>query len=188
MHALVARETMMDTNEIVRELNALIQLDFDASRTYDQALKHVDERDVEVRASLESFRNDHLRHIVALRTVIEAHGGASIDPSWDLKGLLLEGMTKLRSVTGTLGALKAMRMNEKLTNRSYDRAAELELTLQAREVVLANLADERRHLAAIEAHIARLDREADELDDEADDADHPRVVPPPEDLHNGARI
>lgn len=183
---------MMEINDIVEELNELIQLDYDATKTYEQAIAAIDEGDTEVRAVLESFRDDHLRHIEALRTVIEAHGGAALEPSRDLKGVLLEGMTKLRSVTGTLGALKAMRMNEKLTNRSYDRAVELELTLQAREVVLANLADERRHLAAIEAQISRLGGEADAADEQTPidvgDADHPKVVPPPEDLHNGARM
>ena len=185
----------MDTNDIVEELNELAQLDYDASKTYEQALQHIDASDVAVRADLEAFRRDHLRHIDELRAVIEEHGGAPIDLSRDLKGVLLEGMTKLRSVTGTLGALKAMRMNEKLTNRSYERACELDLPLGARAFVLANLADERRHLAAIEAHIARLRGSADadaedveEVDAVVRTADAPKVVPPPEDLHNGGRI
>lgn len=180
----------MDTNDIVEELNELVQLDYDASKTYEQALAHIDEADVDVRADLESFRLDHLRHIEELRAVIEEHGGAPIEPSRDVKGVLLEGLTKLRSVTGTLGALKAMRMNEQLTNRSYDRAAELDLPAGARAFVLANLTDERRHLAAIEAHIERLRGDAgDELEDDDLDAEsRPKVVAPPEDLHTGVRM
>ena len=175
----------MDTNDLVEELNELIQLDHDASKSYEQALKRIEENDVAVRADLDSFLRDHLRHIGELREVIEAYGGAPMEPGRDLKGVLLEGMTKLRSVTGTLGALKAMRMNEKLTNRSYERASGLDLPLQAREVVLANLADERRHLAVIEAHIVRLGAD---LDDEGDAEGAPKVVPPPEDLHTDVRI
>jgi rubrerythrin len=186
----------MDTNDIIEELNKLVQLDYDASKTYEQALQHIDEGDAEIRADLESFRRDHLRHIEELSAVVEEHGGAPLEPGRDVKGVLLEGMTKLRSVTGTLGALKAMRMNEKLTNRSYDRAAELELPAGVRAFVLANLADERRHLAAIEAHIERLraagDAASDAVDDEddaeVDTADRPKVVPPPEDLHTGVRM
>jgi rubrerythrin len=187
----------MDTNDIVEELNELVQLDYDASKTYEQALQNIDEGDADVRADLESFRADHLRHIAELRTVVEEHGGAPIELGRDVKGVLLEGMTKLRSVTGTLGALKAMRMNEKLTNRSYERAAELELPAGARAFVLANLADEQRHLATIEAHIERLRAGADDVadDDVGDDVgaevgteDRPKVVAPPEDLHTGVRI
>ncbi len=181
----------MDTNDIVEELNELAQLDFDASKTYEEALAHLDQDDAVVRTDLDSFRLDHLRHITELRRAVEALGGAPIEPSRDLKGVLLEGMTKLRSVTGTSGALKAMRMNEKLTNRSYRRASELDLPPGAREVVLAGLADERRHLAAIEAHIARL---GEEVEDEAErereigDEGAPPVVAPPEDLHTGTRM
>jgi hypothetical protein len=79
-------------------------------------------------------------------------------------------MTKLRSATGTIGALKAMRMNEKLTNRTYEKQVRGELPPIALEVVTRNLEDERRHLAAIEEHITRLgeplDIELPDLDDE----------------------
>ena len=174
----------MDTNDTVEELNELIQLDYDASKTYEEALEHVDAEHVEVRADLESFRNDHLRHIAQLRTAIEAQGGAPIEPSRDLKGVLLEGLTKLRSVTGTVGALKAMRMNEKLTNRAYDRASEKDLPADVREIVLANLADERRHLAAIEAHLERLG----ERDDEATAGEDAPAVTLEPDIHTGVRM
>jgi hypothetical protein len=59
-------------------------------------------------------------------------------------------------VTGTVGALRAMRMNEKLTNKTYDKAVRLDLPPMALEVVTRNLEDERRHLAAIENHIDRI--------------------------------
>ncbi len=140
--------------DIVKALNELVQLDYDATKTYEQALEHVD--DPEVRADLAAFREDHLRHITELSAAVRDLGGEPIDPQRDVKGFVLESMTRLRSASGTAGALKAMRLNEKLTNRSYDKAAELSLPPAARQIVLANLDDERRHLAAIEAHIARV--------------------------------
>jgi hypothetical protein len=48
-----------------------------------------------------------------------------------------------------------MRMNEKLTNRVYDREVGLYMPPIAQVIVMENQADERRHLAAIEAHIER---------------------------------
>lgn len=149
----------MSDKDVIQTLNELIQLDFDATKIYDQALEHVD--DPIVREDLELFRADHERHIVELTRAVEELGGEVEEVSRDIKGVLLEGMTKLRSATGTLGALRAMRMNEKLTNRSYDKAAGKELPAEAFDIVTRGLEDERRHLAAIEAHIDRYgqDRE-----------------------------
>jgi rubrerythrin len=163
----------MDNEDVIKLLNELIQLDYDASKTYDEALEHVACTDSEVCIDLRAFRRDHVRHIAELSTMIENMGGTPIELSRDVKGLLLEGMTKLRSVTGTMGALKAMRMNEKLTNRSYEKAADNKLPLGIRDVVAANFEDEQRHVAAIESHIVRLaaDTARDEVDDELlDDA------------------
>jgi rubrerythrin len=163
---------MMTSEDIIKELNGLVQLDFDASLTYEQALQSIDEEDPEVREDLEAFRQDHLQHIDDLQRLILELGGQPIEPSRDVKGVLLEGLTKLRGITGTVGALKAMRMNEKLTNRSYDKMAELGLPQEAVQVIAVNLADERRHLAVIEAHLARLT--GDEVfEDDEDVAIHP---------------
>ncbi|MBX3155551.1 MAG: ferritin-like domain-containing protein [Deltaproteobacteria bacterium] len=144
----------MTNDEIIEQLNDLIKLDHDASKTYEAALERVDEKDQEVRIDLQTFMQDHLRHVTDLSVVITSLGGTPIEPGRDIKGVLLEGLTKLRSVTGTMGALKAMRMNEKLTNRSYEQAARKDLPPIAADLVEANLQDERRHLASIEQHIA----------------------------------
>lgn len=163
---------------IIETLNSLIQLDFDAVKTYEQALDRV--VDPEVEDDLEAFLADHERHITDLAEVIRGLGGAPKEVSRDFKGILLEGMTALRSVTGTLGALKAMRMAEKLTNSTYDSALALDLPGHVRAVVMVNREDERRHLSVIATHIERLshmrdDEEVDELALEADRADRPGV-------------
>jgi rubrerythrin len=139
---------------VVAHLNKLIQLDFDASLTYKDALVHID--DAFVRADLEMFLQDHERHVMELSTIVRDLGGEPIAVHRDLKGAVLESLTKLRSRTGTLGALRAMRTNEKLTNRVYDREAEVYMPPIAQAIVMENLEDERRHLAAIQGHIDRL--------------------------------
>jgi rubrerythrin len=140
--------------KVVDHLNKLIQLDYDASLTYKDALVHVD--DAFVRADLEMFLRDHERHVMELTSIIRDLGGEPIEVHRDFKGALLESMTKLRSRSGTLGALRAMRMNEKLTNRVYDREAGVYMPPIAQAIVMENLEDERRHLAAIQSHIDRL--------------------------------
>jgi rubrerythrin len=153
--------------EIVDHLNDLRQLDYDAVQTYEIAIGAVDED--AVREDLAAFKRDHERHITDLGRVIAAHGGTPEELSRDVKGVLLEGLTKLRSVTGTLGALKAMRMNEQLTNRRYDEAVELALPADVLSIVSANREDERRHLAAIESHIDRIGEGHEEHEHEEDE-------------------
>lgn len=147
--------------KVVDHLNKLIQLDFDASLTYKDALVHID--DLVVRLDLEDFLRDHERHVMELSSIVRDLSGTPIEAHRDLKGALLEGVTKLRSRTGTLGALRAMRSNEKLTNRVYDREMEVYMPPIAQVIVMENLADERRHLAAIEAHIERLSAKVPEV-------------------------
>lgn len=139
--------------KVCDHLNKLIQLDFDAAGTYREAVLHVD--DGYVRDDLHAFLGDHERHVMELTRIVRDLGGTPIEAHRDLKGVILEGMTRLRS-RGTVGALRAMRMNEKLTNRSYDKAAEVYMPPIGQVIVMENLADERRHLAGIEAHIERL--------------------------------
>jgi len=140
--------------KVCDHLNKLIQLDYDAAGTYQQALEHV--TDAAARSDLVGFLRDHERHVMELSGIVRDLGGAPLDVHRDFKGALLEGMTKLRSRSGTLGALRAMRMNERLTNRAYDRESAVYMPPIGQAIVLENFADERRHLAAIEAHIERL--------------------------------
>lgn len=139
--------------KVCDHLNKLIQLDFDAAGTYREALLHVD--DPGVRGDLHAFLGDHERHVMELSTIVRDLGGTPISAHRDFKGAVLETMTRLRS-RGTLGALRAMRTNEKLTNRSYDKALDFYMPPLGQAIVLENLKDERRHLATIEAHIERL--------------------------------
>lgn len=139
--------------KVCAQLNKLIQLDFDAAGTYREALLHVE--DPTVRADLNAFMGDHERHVMELSRIVRDLGAEPIDAHRDFKGVILEGMTRLRS-RGTLGALRAMRMNERMTNRRYDKASEVYMPPIGQVIVMENLADERRHLAGIEAHIVRL--------------------------------
>src|SRR5262245_57191796 len=84
-------------------LNKLIQLDYDAVLTYKLALEHVD--DAAVWSDLQTFLQDHERHVMELTAIVRDLGGTPIELHRDFKGALLGGMTKLRSRRGTLGAL-----------------------------------------------------------------------------------
>jgi uncharacterized protein (TIGR02284 family) len=145
---LPERRTEMLNENIVSTLNRLIQLDYDAVQAYERAIAKIE--DVSIRRELEGFKGDHERHIVDLSACVRDLGGVPEELSRDVKGVLLEGLTALRSVTGTEGALKAMKTNEEITNKVYEEAFQSALPGDVRDVVERNLRDERRHLAYIE--------------------------------------
>ncbi len=134
-----------------RVLKSLVQLDYDAMQTYEQAIARVDFQPI--REQLQRFHDDHDRHIRELSALLRANAEEPPERSRDFKGVVLEAMTLLRSVTGTEGALKAMHMNEKLTNKSYQEATEAGLPADAQSLVQKNYRDEQRHIRYIEQQL-----------------------------------
>jgi uncharacterized protein (TIGR02284 family) len=141
----------MDNNAMLKDLKELVQLDIDAIRLYDQALDNIDHP--ALHSQISSFQADHSRHVNDLSMVIRRLGGEPPKYAPDLKGILLEGFTAIRSMTGNEGALKAMRTNELLTNKTYDKARSWDLPMDIRQLIERNYADEQRHLAYIEQAI-----------------------------------
>jgi hypothetical protein len=133
-------------------LRTLAQLDIDASYAYRRAVAGIGIADI--RRELTWFWRDHERHIAALAEEIRRLGGEPPPPRRDAKGLALDGYTALRSGMGRLGALRAMRTNELLTNTQYEAALRERLPESARAVVVAGRADERRHLEYIDYVLA----------------------------------
>src|SRR4051812_38509766 len=97
----------LDTEQTIDIMNSLIKLDIDATRAYSQAMDNIDV--TEVREQLAEFKADHERHITDLSSEIISMGGTPTSPTPDLKGFFIENFTAIRSLTGTEGALKAMR-------------------------------------------------------------------------------
>lgn len=146
----------MDAKKHIKKLSELVQLDIDAVNAYETALKQIDHQ--EIHQSIELFRQDHLRHIRDLNDLIVKMGGTPVEFTKDLKGYLIDGMTALRSVTGTKGALKAMETNEVITNKNYSEAVEECSNLPEEALVLLrqNYADEKRHLAFIREALTKV--------------------------------
>ena len=141
----------MERDELVRKLRALVKVDMDAVRAYDRAIEETDVPAVKKR--FQSYRDDHQRHIRELSEVIRESGGEIPDMKQGIRGFLVRGFTDIRSRSGTYGALRAMRSNEKYTNIKYEDAAEWETGPLLKEIMFRNLDDERRHLNYIEQEI-----------------------------------
>lgn len=138
----------------LKDIKSLVQLDIDAVFAYEQALRHIE--DPEIHARISEFKNDHERHIQDLSQVLQSNGEKPPERSKDFKGYLIEGMTRLRSVTGTEGALKAMKTNEETTNKKYENALSWELPDEIHQLIQRNREDERRHLEYIIGCLQRM--------------------------------
>jgi len=137
----------MDPKDLNKQLSELAQLDIDAIHAYDQAIKNIDV--TSVREQLTQFKADHERHVRDLSDFIVRFGGQAPSFTPDFKGFLIQGFTGLRSITGTEGALKAMKSNEELTNRTYANALGKGFPVDVQALVQKNFEDEQRHLRAI---------------------------------------
>lgn len=142
----------MDTQKLIEKLSKLAQLDVDAINAYEIAIEKIDIQ--EIKKNLTQFKGDHKQHVKDLNDAIAELGGEKVKNEIDLKGALIGGMTALRSAFGNEGALKAMRSNEEVTNKTYDDAlAEKGMPVHIRELVSKNRDDERKHLAYIEQRL-----------------------------------
>lgn len=146
----------MNNNDLLDILGNLAQLDIDASYAYTQALKNIEDK--EIYNNIKDFRTDHEKHIQDLNKIMQFYGGTEYKKQRDLKGFLIEGFTLLRSSTGTIGALKAMETNEKITNKIYkDTLDKNYFPTDVRVIIEKNYNDEKRHLRYIRTLLKTLD-------------------------------
>ncbi len=134
----------MDDREIASRLKRLAQLDIDAVHAYGQAIKHIDMPDV--REHCTRFQGEHERHVTDLSGIIRRLGEEPPEFSRDFKGFLLQGFTAIRGLTGTEGALKALKTGEEMTNKKYSEALSWEMPLDIVSFIQRNYEDEQRHL------------------------------------------
>lgn len=136
--------------KLIKQLNDLIALDFDAADAYETAVRRLD-RDTLARETLTEFGADHLRHTVDLAACVRELGGTPAEKG-DFMSLLTRGKVVLGSLLGDAKILAAMRSNEDTTNQGYDEALELDGLAaypRVQEVLRRNRDDERRHRAWI---------------------------------------
>jgi uncharacterized protein (TIGR02284 family) len=146
-------DDMMDSKQLIKELNSLIQLDIDAYGAYGQAISELPIPPIQER--LDQFREDHKTHVTVLSNFVRNLKGTPPNFSPDIKGFLIKGMTAIRSKSGPEGALKAMETNEKLTNESYSKAVRWDAPNDIKMVLEKNYSDERTHLAFIKDALSR---------------------------------
>jgi rubrerythrin len=138
----------MDNRNIANRLKSICQLDIDAIHAYAQALEHIDQADI--KSTIARFQSDHARHVKDLSDMIRSYGQEPPEFSKDFKGFLLQAFAAVRSVSGSEGALKALRGGEKMTNESYGDAVSEAFPPMVLVLLKRNYDDEQRHLSYID--------------------------------------
>ncbi|MGE5476664.1 MAG: DUF2383 domain-containing protein [Bacteroidales bacterium] len=133
--------------DIADHLEHLSRIDLDAVRAYTQAIDNV--ADDAIRDMLTAFRADHERHIENLSAELDKRGRQAPQTA-HFSGFALAGFTGVAAGVAPAGALMAMQSNEVVTNQAYEMALAIDgLPDDLRQLLEANLADERRHLRTI---------------------------------------
>jgi uncharacterized protein (TIGR02284 family) len=145
-------EMTADPSQIVKHLNSLIELDYDAVEAYEAAIARLS--GVSDKTQLSRFLADHQRHIADLTPLVQEFGGTPATEA-DIKAVLTKGKVVLGGLVGDRSVLEAMRSNEETTTRVYQKAvSEVGIPMRVREVLERNYSDETRHLAWLEQRLA----------------------------------
>jgi uncharacterized protein (TIGR02284 family) len=133
---------------LVKLLNSLIALDFDAVEAYQAAIDRLSEPTDQ--AKLRQFMGDHERHITDLGPLVLELGGAPAQKA-DVMKVLAKGKVVLAGIAGDRAVLAAMKSNEETSTKTYRKASSEEgLPSHVRTILERNFADEQRHLSWIE--------------------------------------
>lgn len=141
-----------NSSQLIKHLNALIALDFDAIEAYEAAIARL--HAAADKAQLAQFLVDHRRHVADLAPLVQECGGTPPAKA-DFKRILTEGKVVLAGLGSDQAVLRAMKSNEETTTKTYRKATEdAGLPLEVRTVVERNFSDEQRHLAWLEQRLS----------------------------------
>ncbi len=138
--------TVGTSSDVKKLIENFILLERDAIAAYDVTIERLE--NVEARARITEFRQDHHRHLEEL-TKAAAENGANVPTEGDMKEMLTTGKVKLADMMGGDGAiLKAMSTNENDTIAAYRNGTQnADVPASLKPLMTAALADEERHKA-----------------------------------------
>jgi len=153
-------EMTADPKQLVKHLNSLIELDYDAVEAYEAAIARLN--DANDKAQLERFLADHRRHIVDLGPLVQELGGTPATNA-DIRQVLAKGKVVLGGLVSDRAVLEAMKSNEETTTKTYQKATrDPGFSTRIRQVIERNYSDEQRHLAWLEQRVAVSSRASEE--------------------------
>lgn len=142
----------MKESDIIGKLNSMVRLDNDALSSYNRVIGNID--DQVIKSEITRFRDDHLRHVDKLSSLVIKYGGVPARDDKDIRGLFLGSATAIENFAGLQGSLMALQTGEKVTNNDYSEAVSWDVPEDVLLVLKENYEDEKRHLRFVNQAIA----------------------------------
>ena len=139
---------------VKEELNALIEVDFDAIAAYQAAIERLDSD--ALKSKFREFLRDHERHVSQLSSAVIALGDEPATKG-DLKRFLTKGKVVIADFLGDKAIMMAMKTNEDQTNKAYKKALEGHYPQDVRDIMLNGLSDEQSHRDWIMAKLKAME-------------------------------
>lgn len=144
----------METNELLKALEELVQVDIDTVHTYNRVLDEIS--DEIIRTRLDTFRKEHINHVTAVSNEIRSLGGEPPELTKDFKGYVIEAFAALRTAVGMKSALKALRTAENITYRYYENIVSKEMPPEIKKRLKQNFSEKKVHLDYIDNNLKVL--------------------------------
>lgn len=136
--------------EFIANLQELVVLEFNTIETYEAAVEGI--ASLDYRARLTKFLSHHEKYLLALCDAIVQEGGLPPEGG-DYKEFLTKGPVLIAGVGGDKAILKALLLNELLTNKLYEKANQQVFPGYIQLTLKQALASVRHHRVWIESAI-----------------------------------
>ncbi|MBL0941478.1 MAG: ferritin-like domain-containing protein [Alphaproteobacteria bacterium] len=133
--------------QTIKTLTYLAHLDIDASQAYQQIISHI--TSTAICNTLTDCLRDHEHRFKDACRMIDKLGGHPPRNNLDFRGYIVQGYITVMNLINKQKILEAIRKNEILNIRSYEKALTNNLVPEARRLIEKGLKDELRHLAYI---------------------------------------
>jgi uncharacterized protein (TIGR02284 family) len=144
-------------SDLVRMLNNLIELDFNAVEAYEAAIKHL--KTTSDKEQLRKFMEDHRRHTEELSRVLEQNGNVPARKG-SLGQIPMKGKILLARAGGDIDILYAMKKNEDKINVDYEEICSYTgFPEEVRQVLVSAFDDEKRHRSWLADRCIALERQ-----------------------------
>jgi ferritin-like protein len=144
----------MDSNNLIKKLQELAQVDIDTVHTYNRVLDEISD-DI-VRTRLTAFRDNHINHITAIMEEIQSLGGEPPKLTKDFKGYVIEAFAVLSTAAGMKSALKVLKAAETISYHYYGQIISKDIPEILKENLRKHFSDEKIHLEYIDNNLKVL--------------------------------